>query len=704
MKRALTLLLTLGILLALSPNHSVTFGQATLPTEPLEDVDDDPEVSRVARLSFVAGDVSFLRAGVSEWAAAVENLPLLAGDQIYTATGARAEIQLARGSYIRLAEGTALTISDLSDSQSQFEVTSGTAIIRVERFASAFQRFEVDTPNSALVLKEDGLYRIEVRSDDESEVIVRNGAAEVSTFDSSFSVKEGQRLSLNTGAQGRIEIAADDTRDEWDRWNYDRDSTIHQASSAISPDYVNQYETTYSNFYGVSDLSNYGTWTDVSSYGQCWIPRVGSDWAPYRTGQWLWIPRAGWTWLAREPWGWAPYHYGRWVFAQGFGWMWVPGFTRYPDPSRFRNYCWRPALVSFFNYPTSRGNYVGWYPLAPGERWRRHDRQLRGGDHSHLQYPGVRNGSERPGDGRLGINPPPRGVTVVPIEGFNRSDRSRSRPSAPTKELSDWIWRGARAGLPEIATTPATTAPAIDPGEVRSPRRVAVPPGEVVNRPVVTRNRTTTPAVEAPPRERRLISPRRPEFVIDVPTGKQRSVEERQTDRKVKNTEAAPEVRPVPKPRTSVAPPAGETTPRNQREKDTTRREWKPPSSEPAPSQNAKPRRQPEGPGRKEAQPQPRVENKEQNQPQIRERKEPQRPPQTKETRRPPEAREMQRPPEPTVTQRPPEPRVMQRPAEAKVTRRPPEPAAVQQRVESKQPQAQTKEDRREARSERKKP
>lgn len=710
MKRALTVLLTLVFLLGLSPNHSSTFGQAPSSQDPLEDVDDDAEVSRVARLSFVAGDVSFLRAGVSEWAAAVENLPLLAGDQIYTASGARAEIQLARGSYIRLAESTALTIADLSDTQSQFEVTSGTAIFLVERFASAFQRFEVDTPNSALVLKEDGLYRVEVRSDDESEVIVRKGAAEVSTSDSSFSVKEGQRLSLDTSAQGRIEIADDDTRDEWDGWSHDRDSSIHQASTAASPDYVNTYETTYNGFYGASDLSSYGSWTDVSSYGYCWIPRVGSDWAPYRTGQWLWVPRAGWTWLAREPWGWAPYHYGRWVFAQGFGWMWVPGFTRYPDPSRFRNYCWRPALVTFFNYPTSRGNYVGWYPLAPGERWRRHDRQLRGGDHSHLQYPAVRNGSERPGDGRMGIRPPARGVTVVPIEGFNRSDRSRTRPSAPDTELSDWIRRGARAGLPEIATTPATTAPAIDPDR-KSPRRVAVPSGEIIARPVITRNRTLIPSSEVPPRERRLISPRRPEFVIDAPSGKTRSAEAPgEPDRKVRrpapasNEQANPEVRALPKPRTSMAPTVGDDKPRNQTENGSGRREWKPPASETAPSQDAKPRRQPEATGTKEAQPRPHVGTKEQNRPPVRERVEPTRPPETKETRRPPEPRETQRPPEAKETRRPPEPAERQRPPEVKETRRPPESAATQPKPEQRQPQALPKEEHRAERSERKKP
>jgi hypothetical protein len=696
MKRALPLLLPLAFLLALSPNQTTALGQAPVLQDELEDTDDDAEVSRVARLSFASGEVSFLRAGVSEWATAVENLPLLAGDQIYTATGARAEVQLARGSYIRLAENSALTIADLSDSQSQFEITAGTAIIRVERFSSVFQRFEVDTPNSALVLKEDGLYRIEVRSDDDSEVIVRNGAAEVSTSDASFTVREGQRLLLDTGAQGRVEIATDNSLDDWDRWSDDRDSAIYQASAAVSPDYVNTYETTYDGFYGASDLSSYGTWTNVSSYGQCWIPRVGSDWAPYRSGQWLWVPRAGWTWLSSEPWGWAPYHYGRWAFASGFGWVWAPGFSRIPDRSRFRDYRWRPALVSFFNCPTSRGDYVGWYPLAPGERWRRPDRNLRGGDHSHLQYPGVGNGSARPGDGRYGIRPPGRGVTVVPVEGFNRSDRLRERPSAPTSEVSDWIRRGARAGLPELKPGPATAAPAIDVSGRTNPRRVAVPPGEIIKRPVLTRNRMENPETGSQPRERRLIVPRTPELVSDSQTFKERT---RKEDRKLQQPAASseqlnPGVRTWPKPRMSSSPPAAAETPRKQRistpppasddasrkerQKEPAPREWKPRLVEPRPNQDASPRRRAEEtnppPARREKQPlpHPSVQSKEPN---ARQRSEPTpRQPEAKETRRAPEPRQMPRSPEPRETRRAPEPRETQRQPEAKQAQPQPQP------------------------------
>jgi hypothetical protein len=357
--------------------------------------------------------------------------------------------------------------------------------------------------------------------------------------------------------------------------------------------------------------------------------------------------------------------------------------------------------VGFFNYPTSHGNYVGWYPLSPGERWRRPDRNLRGGDHSHLQYPGIRNGSERPGDGRFGVRPPPRGVTVIPVEGFNRTDRSRVRPSAPTTEVSDWIRRGARAGLPEIAPTPATAVPAIEAGDRRSARRVAVPPGEIINRPVVTRNRTVNPVSEGPARERRLISPRTPEFVSDSPTQKQRSREEKMKQPAASNEQRNPEFRIVPKPITSTTPSASEDTPRKQRtstppaasedtsrkqrERDSGRREWNPPAVGPAPSQEAKPRNRSDEtsgqPTQKQRQPPPSVENKDQNRQTGHERRDTPRPPETRETQRAPESKETRRAPEPKETQRPPEAKQAQ-----------------------PQPQPQPKAERHEDRSERKKP
>jgi hypothetical protein len=530
MKRALPILLTLLALLAVLQLGALAQTSETINLEDSES-DDAAPATRVARLSFMDGDVSFLRAGVTEWAPAVENLPLLAGDQIYVARGARAEIQLGRGNYIRLSENTELTIAGLSDSSAQFEIAEGIAIIRVERISSAFGRFEVDTPNSAVVLQKDGLYRIDVRGEKESELIVRGGEAEVSTDEGSFRVREGHRLLVDTTTEGRLELAVDTTRDDWDQWSYDRDQTIARTSVDVAPASVVDYETTYNDFYGASDLSSYGTWTNYSSYGQCWIPRVGSDWAPYRLGQWIWIPSAGWTWLSSEPWGWAPYHYGRWSFLSGLGWAWIPGFGSYNSGYGYRDYHWRPALVYFFNCSTPNRNYVGWHPLAPGERWQRPDRRGRDDNHAHLQYPNPR--------GRMGIQPirPGNGVTVLPVDGFARGDRTAGRPAAPGREVSDWIGKGARPGLPEIK--PVAVAPSLEDNDRRRTRQIAVPSDELIRRPVVTRNEEPDASTRlGVSRERRLLSPPERGDSTRVPALVERG-SERSRDRKSKSAEGS---------------------------------------------------------------------------------------------------------------------------------------------------------------------
>lgn len=488
--------------------------------------EDDEPVERVARVSFVEGNVGFLRAGMSEWSEAVENLPLLAGDQIYVGEGGRAEIQFGRGNYVRLSEKTALTIAELTAVAATLEVTEGVAIVRLERFGKVWDRFEVDTPNAALIFQQDGVYRVNVRGENESEIIIRRGGAEVAYDNGNFKVRDGQRLTIDTRPQGRIEIAADTSTDDWDRWSYDRDQTITQSYLATSPDYVAQYETDHQDFYGVSDLANYGSWISYASYGNCWVPRVGAGWAPYRAGQWLWVPRVGWTWLAREPWGWAPYHYGRWVHLTNIGWAWAPGINTRHYNFRRSYYQWRPALVSFFNCPTPRGNYIGWYPLSPGERWRRPNR-FRDNDRRndngrrHLQFPVAGNGNRdnRDRDNRNrdnrnrgnGNNARPRlgnGVSLLPVGEFAGSRRpDRSNPTAPDKDMTRYVQGGARAGLPELGGAESGAATVWRRGNAFAGTPGAVtPPAEIIKRPVVTRQRPADRVAEtSAPRERRLI-------------------------------------------------------------------------------------------------------------------------------------------------------------------------------------------------------
>jgi hypothetical protein len=508
MKHLLPTLLIVGFLasnshsLATAQTHEHTADPETSVT--VEGEDDEP-IQRVARLNFVDGDVSFLRAGVTEWAPAVQNLPLLSGDQIYVGDGARAEIQLGNGNYVRLTERTSMTIADLTHTVAQLEVTEGIALIRLERFGSAFTRFEIDTPNAALVLEQDGFYRVNVRGDEESEVVVQRGSAEVATIDGNFKVKEGHRLLVDTSTDGRLEVAVDNSRDEWDVWSQDRDQTLDHTIAAASPDYVTNHERDFHCFFGASELAGYGSWTNVASYGYCWVPRVASGWAPYRAGQWLWSPRIGWTWLSHEPWGWAPYHYGRWAFLPNLGWSWVPGIHAGRHNYRHSYYQWRPGLVHFFNYRTPQGQFVGWYPLWPGERWRRFDR------HNDRDDRDRRNASRRNGSGWPGFNGRPnrnQSVSVLPVAGFSRPDQTPARPGTITGDPSRWAGRDARPGLPELSPTNSAAVPRwhANNGQGRQ-RTVVIPPSEVARRPVVTRNRPSgSEAENSAPRERRLIS------------------------------------------------------------------------------------------------------------------------------------------------------------------------------------------------------
>ena len=119
--------------------------------------------SRVARLGYTSGAVSFSPAGENDWDRATINRPLGAGDRLWTDAGARAEIQVG-GAMIRMNAGTSVAVLNLDDQIVQLQLTQGTLNVRVRRLAPK-QVFEVDTPNLAFTLRQPGEYRINVDPD-----------------------------------------------------------------------------------------------------------------------------------------------------------------------------------------------------------------------------------------------------------------------------------------------------------------------------------------------------------------------------------------------------------------------------------------------------------------------------------------------------------------------------------------------------------
>src|SRR3981189_258729 len=149
--------------------------------------DDDDPPSRVARLSYAHGTVSFNPAGTDDWVSAVVNRPMTTGDKLWTDNGARAELNIG-SAVIRLSSNTGFSFLNLDDRMAQVRLTEGTLNLRVRHLEND-ETFEIDTPNLAFSVLRPGNYKIDVNeAGDATVVVVREGEGEVTGGGSAYAV------------------------------------------------------------------------------------------------------------------------------------------------------------------------------------------------------------------------------------------------------------------------------------------------------------------------------------------------------------------------------------------------------------------------------------------------------------------------------------------------------------------------------------
>jgi len=318
--------------------------------------DRDPP-SRVGRLSYLSGSVSFRPGDVDDWTDATINYPLHNGDHLWTDSDARAEITVGSSAF-RLAPQSAFGFLALDDRTVQVRLSQGSLNVRVRDLGES-ESLEIDTPSGAVALLRSGVYRVDVDSSgDTTSVTVRRGEAEVTASGSAFPVHPEQTAMVVGGDSPTYDVRDAIRSDDWEDWCASRDRRWDDARSSryVSRDVI-----------GYEDLDDNGEWRTTPDYGPVWVPRtVAAGWAPYRYGHWAWVEPWGWTWIDDAPWGFAPFHYGRWVYV-GDGWAWVPGRV-------VARPVYAPALVVFVggrNWSVAigagGGGGVAWFPLAPEE-------------------------------------------------------------------------------------------------------------------------------------------------------------------------------------------------------------------------------------------------------------------------------------------------------------------------------------------------
>jgi hypothetical protein len=334
------------------------------PQRAAADEDDPP--SRVARLGYVSGSVSFQPAGTDDWVSAVVNRPMTTGDKLWADNDSRAEMHIGSAS-IRIGSTTGFSFLNLTDDVTQLRITEGTLRIRVKRLDEN-ENFEIDTPNLAFSILRTGIYKINVNEAGDTTVVkVFRGEGEVTGGGSAYTVHSGEVGIFN----GLDELNADveginnDEDDDFDAWAAERD---HREDVSVSARYVS------TDAIGYEDLDEYGGWRPVPEYGTIWFPHTAVvGWAPYHYGHWAYIAPWGYTWVDDAPWGFAPFHYGRWVTVGGV-WGWVPCAPRPVEVVgvAYVRPVYAPALVAWVGGPhfgvgVGVGVSVGWFPLGPRE-------------------------------------------------------------------------------------------------------------------------------------------------------------------------------------------------------------------------------------------------------------------------------------------------------------------------------------------------
>ncbi len=454
----------------------------------------EDEYMRLARLSYIEGNVSYQHTADVDWSAASVNLPLEPGDRIYTGYDGRAEIEFDDGSIYRLARNTDIEILSLKEERIQIRVLVGLSTLMV----ASDTDFEINTPVAAFTALRKGTYRFGVDEDGDSDAIVRKGELEAANDHFSRRIQAGEMVRVAMNDADKPEYSRYDKRDEWDEWNDRRNADMNAyAGRRYLPDNV---------YIGANDLHRHGRWINVDSYGLAWVPYgIDASWAPYSVGRWCYRPFYGWTWVSYEPWGWLPYHYGRWYRSSMYGWCWLPG------PSFAFNF-WSPALVTFYSGP----GWISWCPLGPGDYYNVNRYHYNRGIYGHqlAQLRGLNT--------RAQGNPFYRGdrdaFRTVNIDQFrNGSFGERGRETG--RRDIDQPWRQGEIVRDRLPIQPTATSfrPAPD-RRANGPERIARPlptvvrnsPGENLRGQEQFR-RITNPEIPALPSraERRLTEPQR---------------------------------------------------------------------------------------------------------------------------------------------------------------------------------------------------
>jgi hypothetical protein len=187
--------------------------------------------AKAGRVNLVTGCVHLRAAGSDAVKPLSASDELAAGDLVVTGTGAKLEILLSPGSYLRLAENAEIKMvaTDLEDVR--LILRRGSAVVETGGPDDSF-RVQVAMPSGTAVIDKRGLYRLNVDGK-RSELLVRAGATIIQP--AAIKVGDGKRVAITgTVSESVAKFDKNATHDALDDWSQERAESLANANGSLS--------------------------------------------------------------------------------------------------------------------------------------------------------------------------------------------------------------------------------------------------------------------------------------------------------------------------------------------------------------------------------------------------------------------------------------------------------------------------------------
>ncbi len=252
--------------------------------------------AKAGRINALSGKASVQRSGSAKRNQLSLKSELDSGDTLRTEAGARAELLLNPGSYLRIGENSEVEFTDTSLDNLQIKMLRGSAIVEATGTDGTRLLAEIKTPQTKILIDRNGLYRINVTpaaatntalTAAATEVLVYKGRALVGS-NTLATVKGGSKIIVgSTGGAEAIAKLDKKNRDDFDFWSRERASGLMAANRRLTGGTMTNVLASFRNngAYGYGYAPYFGLWVfDASFSGYTFLPFYSRWSSPYGSG------------------------------------------------------------------------------------------------------------------------------------------------------------------------------------------------------------------------------------------------------------------------------------------------------------------------------------------------------------------------------------------------------------------------------------